>query len=598
MAVGDDGVEKKTTPSAAATRRREEEGTSGVVDDGDDAADLDLSTAASTPTARRNLFEKVVEEDEEDVEENDEDNDSVTAAESSQEGDDDDGMMLLLKYNRLFGSLDRDEVATAAGSSSKDDVRGGGEAPFPPPLSRDCTTAAMGRLVLNSETTVASSYSASSSHPDGSNAVGDSLGGGGRGDVGTGGTVVAAGNLASAYPNTSVSLVAMGFDDGRVCVVDALTAQAVAAPEQLLQQSSTTAAPSIVAVSWDASATQLAAIDAKGACTIWNDIKYTVQLRRRQPQLDRRPPAAGTTTAAAAVAGTAGRESQRQQQQPSTNAFMGFMSALTGRGGGNSSPNRSSATSSPARPAEDATGDDSENDNDDDEGTDLQADEQSQQPEEEEPLPELVPTLTVASPSGGGGASSSSALLSTPGGPSAASPVVKLQQQRVTYPASFGRKFFNCFGYAQFLTSLFFSPLTLTRLLPALYSISSVLHGARSGVQTPAREGFVGWVRGRSAGPDETRDAVLEENRLRSVPSRKRRYRVCRLARIARGVGRRKRHPYFGFGEPCPYRARRSTDGGASIVIPVFHRTAVALLGDEQSAIGCLGGLLTELART
>jgi hypothetical protein len=210
--------------------------------------------------------------------------------------DDNDTSMPLLKYTRLFGSLPRQP--RQEGTS--------------PPLSVSCTCSVMAKVLLTPETTTAASESP---NIGGGVTGGASSGGGGGG--GSGSERHTTDVPMDLWQKQPIHLSAAGFQDGQVWLTETSSGVAVAGPEQLRVWEGGSGSgqhPPIVAVSFDASGTVLAAIDAGGSCVLW-EFKYTVQMRSS---------ATATSTATATTSSSSA----------GGNVFTSFMSALTGGGGG------------------------------------------------------------------------------------------------------------------------------------------------------------------------------------------------------------------------------------------------------------------------
>lgn len=195
-----------------------------------------------------------------------------TDDESTHDGEEEDNEMPLLKYNRLFGSLPRHQGENESSSSS-------------PPLASECTAAAMGKVILNTETTTETTSDTTITQEDASTAL---------------------------WQQQSIPIAAIGLADASLFLIDAVTGTAVASPDQLVVRTDRNKHP-IVAVSLDSSGTQLAAIDAAGLCAIFTDLKYAIAMRSSSQQAP----------------------SRRTAQH---NAFSSFMSAFTGGGGGGTQP--------------------------------------------------------------------------------------------------------------------------------------------------------------------------------------------------------------------------------------------------------------------
>lgn len=189
--------------------------------------------------------------------------------------------MPLFQYNRLFGSLPR----AGPGRSAT-------------PLSKRRYCSAIGKVILSSEMTTTTT---TSNEAD-------------RAEATTAGTLVSP-DLWQQHP---VHVAAYGFENGQLLVVDAVSGVAVAEPEKFQVREGRNS-HAIIALSWDASGTFLAALDDGGMCAIF-EMKYSIQMRDADTSLS-------------------------ASEQASGNVFTNLMSALTG--GGNSGQTRAeSATRS------------------------------------------------------------------------------------------------------------------------------------------------------------------------------------------------------------------------------------------------------------
>lgn len=193
----------------------------------------------------------------------------VEETDESSSNDEDDGTdfedsteMPLFHYTRLLRSLPRDVNKTTG----------------TPMLAVECTASVLGRVILNAESTLSEPTTTNDSNPGTSSNE----------------------EATNLWYQQSLVLTALGFVDGRVILMDTLSGTAVTTNDQLNVR--TDRREPIVALSMDATGTQLAAIDQGGLLAIFTDLKYRVQLR--------------STTVATAVA------------RPT--AFHSFFSAFTG----------------------------------------------------------------------------------------------------------------------------------------------------------------------------------------------------------------------------------------------------------------------------
>jgi len=440
---GGEDVEKLPPPPAAARGCREDGSTTNDTDsDGDDSSLLDGGVGEE------------------------EDSDISDDGEYDEYDDDDeyDPAAAMFKYDRLFGSLPR-APPPPLGGVAEFGFEGQQQQHQPPvpPLSPECTAASIGRLVLNAESTVAVAASASSAPGGGGGGGNDAPSSSPARNVASGGLATGGGaaqqqqqpasgigaaaaaaagggvgeNAAVPLPTPiAVSVVAAGFENGQVWIVDALRADAVATPWQLQAGSADgngsgggggSSGPEIVATSWDSTSTQLAAIDSRGACTIWSDLKYSVVMRKpsaavaaQQSQNQQHLGASGGG-GGDGVAATAPPQQQQpasQQQQQQVNAFRSFMNVFTGHGGGGPAPapQQQQDAAVPAVTSEDETT-----------ATATRA------------APQAAVTATGRVEEGMGGVGSGQLVPALTLASSASSSTAPLVQQRVTYPSSFGR---------------------------------------------------------------------------------------------------------------------------------------------------------------
>ena len=191
--------------------------------------------------------------------------DAVTVSSSSADDESDfDHGMPLLKYARLIGSLPR--------PPKNDDGSSNG-------FSSPCTCSTMGKIVFPPDVLENSSDSALSKRPS---------------------------DLVWKYPH---HILAMGFENGQLSVVDARTGVAIV-PSKEMKESKVEA---MVDVAFDASGAHLAALYANGMCAIW-ELKYAAaRLTTTTPE---------TTTAAPAPSVAAA-------PQPN-NAFTSFLTGFKG----------------------------------------------------------------------------------------------------------------------------------------------------------------------------------------------------------------------------------------------------------------------------
>ena len=310
----------------------------------------------------------------------------------------------LLKYNRLFGSLPRRSTNNASngrGKSSRQSTS--------PQLSVECTAAVMGKVFLNSQSTPTStSLSAGAT----SSAAGNEAG-----SVATdptapqssfpqenssavdGVSVEVAAASTNLWRRESIPIVALGFQDGSVYLLDAVTATAIATPDQLRVRTDRQQHP-IVSLSLDSSGTQLAAVDLGGMCTVFSDLKYSIRLQNQSYA----PSTANTNSAGGSSGGSSSRVSNNNSsRQGQGGTFQSILSAFTGGGGGTSGSYANQGDS------EEASGSDSQEERAPG-GDNVIGDDDR-----------LVPTLVLASV--GSTAQSSTGV----------------QAQRISYPKSFGR---------------------------------------------------------------------------------------------------------------------------------------------------------------
>lgn len=172
------------------------------------------------------------------------DEDDVTVSSSADDDSEYDHGMPLFKYARLVGSLPRIPKRNEQEASN--------------PFSSDCTCSAIGKVILAPDV-VDGSEKSTVLHKRQS-------------------------DLVWKYPH---HVLAMGFQNGQLSVVDARTGVDIVPPKELKEPR----VAAMVDVAFDASGTHLAALYANGMCTIW-DLKYTAA----------RPTTAAPTTPAASSA--------------------------------------------------------------------------------------------------------------------------------------------------------------------------------------------------------------------------------------------------------------------------------------------------------
>ena len=157
----------------------------------------------------------------------------------AQQRDDDEDVvsMPLFQYSRVYGSLSRN---TAGHSTDKSSTM---------PLTKRRCCSALGKVILSSEIMASSNNETETSHvsPD----------------------------LWQQHP---VHVAAYGFEQGYIAVVDAVSGMAIAESDQFSVREGRNNNHSIIALSWDASGTYLAALDDGGMCAIF-EIKYSIQMR-------------------------------------------------------------------------------------------------------------------------------------------------------------------------------------------------------------------------------------------------------------------------------------------------------------------------------
>jgi vacuolar protein sorting-associated protein 41 len=193
--------------------------------------------------------------------------------EESEEGESDseNNSMPLLYYKRLLVGLPRLEQDAAV-------------------LSPQCTSCCMGKVVLNSNTTVTVQQQQHTKSDENN-----------EHEINSSNTtlVVQEGQEipVKQWQNKPVSIAVAGFQDGTVRVMDACTGTSILGDTVWSPTEGNTAKKAIVAVSLDASGTAISAIDEDGNCSVWT-VKYSLQYRSTQQQQQQRPP------------------SPQQQQQP------------------------------------------------------------------------------------------------------------------------------------------------------------------------------------------------------------------------------------------------------------------------------------------
>jgi hypothetical protein len=165
--------------------------------------------------------------------------------------DDDDVLsMPLFQYTRVFGSLPRTDQTPVK------------------PLAKRRYCSAIGKVILSSETM-------SSTNTNNNN-------------EGNTDPAVLSPDLWQQHP---VHVMAHGFEQGSLVVVDVVSGIAIAEPDQFLIREGRNP-HAVIAVSWDASGTYLAALDDGGMCAIF-EIKYSIQMRDVTTSLTTTAPAAG-----------------------------------------------------------------------------------------------------------------------------------------------------------------------------------------------------------------------------------------------------------------------------------------------------------------
>ena len=195
------------------------------------------------------------------------DEDEVTVSSSADDDSEYDHGMPLFKYARLVGSLPRIPKRNEQESSNA--------------FSSDCTCSAMGKVILAPDV-VDGSDKSTALHKRQS-------------------------DLVWKYPH---HVLAMGFQNGQLSVVDARTGVDIVPPKELKESR----VEAMVDVAFDASGTHLAALYANGMCTIW-ELKYTAA----------RPATATPATPAVASART---PDTTARPQPDNNVFTSFLTGF------------------------------------------------------------------------------------------------------------------------------------------------------------------------------------------------------------------------------------------------------------------------------
>ena len=183
--------------------------------------------------------------------------------------DEDD--MPLLKYRRLAGNLPR--TMPADGNDNDTGMK---------PFTHNCTSTALGRVVLPPEVNnsgASSSAAGAAGLPSPSVLAGSGLSGNNNNSNNNN---KGAGNNGNSRNDPRLDhpfyVMAAGFANGQVLFVDMETGANIIKPKQLREGMAGGKDP-IVDVSVDSSGGYLAAINAKGICTVW-EIKYTRSLKQ------------------------------------------------------------------------------------------------------------------------------------------------------------------------------------------------------------------------------------------------------------------------------------------------------------------------------
>ena len=282
----------------------------------DDNAAVELAEDTASSSSRD-------EEEERDSE--DDDGDS-----SVEEEEEEEEPMPLLSYTRLFGSLPRRPTENSPSQ--------------PRTFSVPSTCAVMGQVILSPEDpTTTSAAAAATSSPDSTSASDP------RSSTGLATTPdqrrQATPAPVSFYGDPLLSqqphfVVATGFADGSIALVDARTAVAVVPSDQLRLRDASHA-ESVVDLSIDSSGTFLAAVDEGRMACIW-EFRYTISL---QSATTSNSNSSSPSSALSPVRDS--QPSQAQHPSPSTpsdaGVFSSFMSAWTG-----ATPPTSATTNAPA----------------------------------------------------------------------------------------------------------------------------------------------------------------------------------------------------------------------------------------------------------
>lgn len=155
--------------------------------------------------------------------------DDVTVSSSVEDESDYDHGMPMFKYARLIGSLPRIPRQEDGGPSNG--------------FSSTCTCSTMGKVVLAPDVLDGGSSDRSAALSKRQS------------------------DLVWKYPH---HVLAMGFENGQLSVVDARTGVAIVPPKELKESR----VSAMVEVAFDSSGTNLAALYTNGMCTIW-ELKYT-----------------------------------------------------------------------------------------------------------------------------------------------------------------------------------------------------------------------------------------------------------------------------------------------------------------------------------
>ena len=228
----------------------------------------------------------------------------------------------LLAYRRPHGSLFRTPAPPQSSSSSPSSL----------PLASECTASALGSVWINASTTLpdgstdVSNASATPAAPSSSSSLTEAA---------AAATTIPA--LTRNRFNTKVDVLAYGYNTGSILVVDAASSISLG---NLPPIRSDHTKHDIVALSWDATGTNLGVLDRGGMVAIFADLKYAVRLLSVPPPTfggaSNNPLPPDTTGSPAPASLTSPSPQSTAVARP--NAFSSFLSAFTGGRSGPTPP--------------------------------------------------------------------------------------------------------------------------------------------------------------------------------------------------------------------------------------------------------------------